>query len=110
METAARLRSAMISAQKARLVADQIRGQKVDQALNTLAFSTKKAAHLVKKVLESAIANAEHNDGADVDELRVSEIFVDEAMTMKRIKARAKGRADRIMKRTCHITVKVSDN
>ena len=110
METAARLRGAMISAQKARLVADQIRGQKVDQALNTLAFSTKKAAHMVKKLLESAIANAEHNEGADVDELRVSAIFVDEGMTMKRIQPRAKGRADRIMKRTCHITVKVSDN
>jgi len=110
METAAKLRSAMISAQKARLVADQIRGQKVDQALNVLAFSTKKAAQLVKKVLESAIANAEHNEGADVDELRVSAIFVDEGMTMKRIQPRAKGRADRIMKRTCHITVKVSDN
>lgn len=110
MEAAAKLRSAMISAQKARLVADQIRGQKVDQALNILAFSEKKAAHLVKKVLESAIANAEHNEGADVDELRVSEIYVDEGMTMKRIQPRAKGRADRIMKRTCHITVKVSDN
>ncbi|MEZ5507421.1 MAG: 50S ribosomal protein L22 [Gammaproteobacteria bacterium] len=110
MEAAAKLRSAMISAQKARLVADQIRGQKIDQALNILAFSEKKAAHLVKKVLESAIANAEHNEGADVDELRVSEIFVDEGMTMKRIQPRAKGRADRIMKRTCHITVKVSDN
>ena len=110
METAAKLRGAMVSAQKARLVADQVRGQKVDQALNTLAFSPKKAAHLVKKVLESAIANAEHNDGADVDELRVSAIFVDEGMTMKRIKPRAKGRADRIFKRTCHITVKVSDN
>ncbi len=110
MQAAAKLRSAMISAQKARLVADQIRGQKVDQALNILAFSEKKAAHLVKKVLESAIANAEHNEGADVDELRVSEIFVDEGMTMKRIQPRAKGRADRIMKRTCHITVKVSDN
>ena len=78
--------------------------------MNALGFSTKKAAHLVKKVLESAIANAEHNDGADVDELRVSEIYVDEGMTMKRIKPRAKGRADRILKRTCHITVKVSDN
>lgn len=110
MEAAAKLRGAMISAQKARLVADQIRGQKIDQALNILAFSEKKAAHLVKKVLESAIANAEHNEGADVDELRVSEIFVDEGMTMKRIQPRAKGRADRIMKRTCHITVKVSDN
>ena len=110
MEAAAKLRGAMISAQKARLVADQIRGQKIDQALNILTFSEKKAAHLVKKVLESAIANAEHNEGADVDELRVSEIFVDEGMTMKRIQPRAKGRADRIMKRTCHITVKVSDN
>lgn len=110
METAARLRGAMVSAQKARLVADQIRGQKVEQALNILTFSTKKSAHLVKKILESAIANAEHNDGADVDELRVSEIFVDEGMTLKRIRPRAKGRADRIMKRTCHITVKVSDN
>lgn len=110
METAARLRGAMVSAQKARLVADQIRGQKVEQALNILTFSTKKSAHLVKKILESAIANAEHNDGADVDELRVSEIFVDEGMTLKRIRPRAKGRADRIMKRTCHITIKVSDN
>jgi large subunit ribosomal protein L22 len=82
----------------------------VGQALDTLTFSTKKAAHLVKKVLESAIANAEHNDGADVDELTVSRIFVDEGMTMKRIKPRAKGRADRIFKRTCHITVAVSDN
>ncbi len=110
METTAKLRSALVSAQKARLVADQIRGRKVDDALNILAFSTKKSAHLVKKVLESAIANAEHNDGADVDELRVSTVFVDEAMTMKRIRPRAKGRADRILKRTCHITVKVSDN
>jgi large subunit ribosomal protein L22 len=87
-----------------------VRGQGVGQALDTLTFSTKKAAHLVKKVLESAIANAEHNDGADVDELTVSRIFVDEGMTMKRIKPRAKGRADRIFKRTCHITVAVSDN
>ena len=87
-----------------------MRGQGVGQALDTLTFSTKKAAHLVKKVLESAIANAEHNDGADVDELTVSRIFVDEGMTMKRIKPRAKGRADRIFKRTCHITVAVSDN
>lgn len=110
MEAAARLRGAMISAQKARLVADQIRGQKIDQALNILTFSEKKAAHLFKKLLESAIANAEHNEGADVDELRVSVVFVDEGATMKRIQPRAKGRADRIMKRTCHITVKVSDN
>ena len=110
MEVSARLKGARISAQKARLVADQVRGQGVGQALDTLTFSSKKAAHLVKKVLESAIANAEHNDGADVDELTVSRIFVDEGMTMKRIKPRAKGRADRIFKRTCHITVAVSDN
>lgn len=109
MEVAAKLKGAQISAQKARLVADQIRGKNVDQALNELTFSTKKAAHLIKKLLESAIANAEHNEGADVDELQVSTVFVDEAMTLKRIRPRAKGRADRIFKRTCHITVKVSD-
>jgi large subunit ribosomal protein L22 len=109
MEVAAKLKSARISAQKARLVADQIRGKSVGEALNILAFSPKKGAALVKKVLESAVANAEHNDGADIDELRVSAIFVDEAMTMKRIKPRAKGRADRILKRNSHITVKVSD-
>lgn len=108
-EIVARLRGAKISAQKARLVVDQIRGKKVEEALNTLTFSPKKAAQLVKKVLESAIANAENNDGADVDELRVSTVFVDEGMYMKRIKPRAKGRADRILKRTCHITVKVSE-
>ena len=110
MEVAARLKGARISAQKARLVADQIRGKGVEEALDLLTFSSKKAAGIIKKVLNSAIANAEHNEGADVDELRVSEIFVDEAMTMKRIRPRAKGRADRIFKRTCHITVKVSDN
>ena len=109
MEVAAKLRSARISPQKARLVADQIRGQSAEKALDILAFSSKKGATLVKKVLESAIANAEHNEGADVDELRVSTIFVDEGFTMKRIKPRAKGRADRIFKRTCHITVKVAD-
>jgi len=109
MEVAAKLRGAQISAQKARLVADQVRGLEVDKALNILMYSTKKGAHLVKKVLESAIANAEHNEGADIDELKVSAIFVDEGMTMKRIRPRAKGRADRILKRTCHITVKVSD-
>ncbi|MCG8439764.1 MAG: 50S ribosomal protein L22, partial [Pseudomonadales bacterium] len=106
---AARLRGARISAQKARLVADQVRGLEVEKALNLLEFSPKKAAKIVKKVLESAIANAENNDGADVDELKVSTIFVDEGMTMKRIRPRAKGRADRILKRTCHITVKVSE-
>ncbi|MCK9468372.1 MAG: 50S ribosomal protein L22 [Porticoccaceae bacterium] len=109
MEVAAKLRGARISAQKARLVADQVRGKGVEEALDILAFSPKKAATLVKKVLESAIANAEHNEGADVDELKVSSIFVDEGMTLKRIKPRAKGRADRIFKRTCHITVKVAD-
>jgi len=109
METIAKHRQANISAQKTRLVADQVRGMPVEQALNLLAFSKKKAAVLVKKVLESAIANAEHNDGADIDELIVSTIFVDEGPTLKRLKARAKGRADRIFKRTCNITVKVSD-
>ena len=109
METVAKLKSARLSAQKGRLVADQIRGKSVAEALNILSFSPKKGAELIKKVLESAIANAEHNDGADVDELKVSTIFVDEAMTMKRIRPRAKGRADRILKRTCNITVKVAE-
>ena len=109
MEVVAKHNGARIPAQKARLVADQIRGKSVGEALNILAFSTKKGAHLVKKVLESAIANAEHNNGADIDELRVSTVFVDEGMTMKRIRPRAKGRADRILKRSGHITVKVAD-
>lgn len=109
MEVAARLKGARISAQKARLVADQVRGLSVEKALDLLEFSPKKAAHIVKKVLDSAIANAENNEGADVDELKVSSIFVDEGMTMKRLRPRAKGRADRILKRSCHITVKVSD-
>ena len=109
VEVAARLRGARISAQKARLVADQIRGQKVDRALNILAFSPKKAARIVKKVLESAIANAENNEGADVDELKVSTVFVDQGLVMKRVMPRAKGRAARISKQTCHITIKVSD-
>lgn len=109
MEVAAILRGAQLSAQKARLVADQIRGKNVEEALDILAFSPKKGAAVIKKVLESAIANAEHNEGADVDELRVSTIYVDEGLTMKRIKPRAKGRADRILKRSCHITVKVAD-
>ena len=108
METMAVLRGARVSAQKARLVADQIRGKPVEEALNVLAFSTKKAAAMVRKVLNSAIANAEHNQGADVDELTVSTVFVDEGTTLKRIMPRAKGRADRISKRTCHITVKVA--
>ena len=109
MEVAARLKGARISAQKARLVADQVRGMQVEEALNLLEFSPKKAAHIVKKVLDSAIANAENNEGADVDELKISSIYVDEGMTMKRLRPRAKGRADRILKRSCHITVKVAD-
>ncbi|WP_299080336.1 50S ribosomal protein L22 [uncultured Paraglaciecola sp.] len=110
MEAFAKHRHARTSAQKARLVADQIRGLHVEKALEVLAYSQKKGADLVKKVLESAIANAEHNEGADIDELSVSKIFVDEGPTMKRIKPRAKGRADRIFKRSSHITVVVSDN
>jgi len=109
MEVTARLKGARMSAQKARLVADQIRGKEVGEALNILSFSTKKGAHLVRKLLESAVANAEHNEGADVDELSVSQIFVDEGLTMKRLRPRAKGRADRILKRTCHITLAVAD-
>ncbi|MDZ7684106.1 MAG: 50S ribosomal protein L22 [Gammaproteobacteria bacterium] len=109
MEVQAKLRGARISAQKARLIADQIRGKNVGEALDILGFSTKKGASVVKKVLESAIANAENNEGADVDELSIARVFVDEGMTMKRIRPRAKGRADRIFKRTCHITVAVAD-
>jgi large subunit ribosomal protein L22 len=110
MEVAARLKGAQISAQKVRLVADQVRGMRVEEALGVLEYSTKKAARIVKKVLDSAIANAENNEGADVDELKVSSIFVDEGMTMKRLRPRAKGRADRILKRSCHITIKVADS
>jgi large subunit ribosomal protein L22 len=109
MEVAAKLSGAKISAQKVRLVADQIRGKAVGEALDILNFSTKKGAHLVRKLLESAIANAEHNEAADVDELKVAKIFVDDGLTMKRIRPRAKGRADRILKRTCHITLAVAD-
>lgn len=110
MEVTAKLKGARLSAQKARLIADQIRGKSVAEALNVLNFSTKKAAHLMKKILESAIANAEHNEGADVDELSVAKVIVDEGVTLKRIKPRAKGRADRILKRSCHITVAVADS
>jgi len=109
VEVVAKLKGAKLSAQKARLVADQIRGKSVESSLEILQFSGRKGADIIKKVLESAIANAEHNEGADVDELTVSTIFVDEGMTLKRIKPRAKGRADRILKRSCHITVKVSE-
>ncbi len=109
MEAFAKHNFARISPQKARLVADQIRGKSVDQALELLTFSNKKAADLIKKVLESAIANAEHNEGADIDDLNVAKIFVDEGPVMKRIMPRAKGRADRILKRSSHITVVVAD-
>lgn len=110
MQSTARLRGARISAQKVRLVADQVRGMPVEKAEQLLAFSNKKAAHIVKKVLLSAIANAEHNDGADIDELKVRTIMVDEGPTLKRFRARAKGRGARIMKRTSHITIVVADN
>jgi large subunit ribosomal protein L22 len=109
MEVQAKARRIRMSAQKARLVADEIRGKHVAAALDILNFSNKTAATSIRKCLESAIANAEHNEGADVDDLRVARIFVDEGMTLKRIKPRAKGRADRIFKRTCHITVAVTD-
>lgn len=109
MQVQAKLRFARISAQKGRLVADQIRGLPVEKALDTLQFSKKKGAAMMKKVLDSAIANAENNEGADVDELKVSAVCVDEGPTMKRIRARAKGRASRILKRTSHITITVGD-
>ena len=107
METQAILRGVRCSAQKGRLVADQVRGKPVEAALNILTFSPKKAAKILKKVLESAIANAEHNDGADVDELKVSRIHVDEGQSMRRSSARAKGRGVRIEKQTCHIYLTV---
>jgi large subunit ribosomal protein L22 len=109
MEVSAKLRYARISPQKARLVADQVRGMPVEKALQELTFSTKKAAHILRKVLESAIANAEHNEGADVDELKVASVCVDEGPVYKRWNARAKGRANRILKRTSHITVTVDE-
>jgi large subunit ribosomal protein L22 len=109
MATSAKHKFAHISPQKGRLVADQIRGLPVERALNMLEFSNKKAAGLIKKVLESAIANAEHNDGADIDELTVQTIMVDEGPTYKRWMARAKGRGTRILKRTSHITVTVAE-
>ena len=109
MEVAAKLSGAHLSAQKARLIADQVRGKSVEDALDILVYSKRKGAAIVKKLLESAIANAEHNEGADVDELKVSTIYVDEGTTLKRLKPRAKGRAGRILKRYCHITVKVAD-
>ncbi|MBA2411119.1 MAG: 50S ribosomal protein L22 [Gammaproteobacteria bacterium] len=109
MQAAAKLKNARISAQKCRLVADQVRGVPVDRALKILSFSPKKAARMIRKVLESAIANAEHNEGADIDELRVARIFVDQGPSLKRFEARAKGRGNRIIKRSSHITVAVAD-
>ncbi len=110
METSAKLRDVRLSAQKGRLVADQIRGLPVDRALNLLAFSPKKGSGIIKRLLESAIANAEHNDGADIDELKVSTVFVDRGTLMKRTSARAKGRGNRINKPTCHISLTVGDS
>lgn len=109
MRVNAQHKNARISAQKARLVADMIRGKDVAQALNILTFSTKKGAELIKKVLDSAIANAEHNEGADIDELKVVAIFVDKGPSLKRFQARAKGRGNRIEKQTCHINVTVGN-
>jgi len=109
METNAILRGVRLSAQKGRLVADQVRGKTVDQALNILAFSPKKGAGIIKKVLESAIANAEHNDGADIDSLKVTRIYVEKGEVLKRFTARAKGRGNRILKPTCHIYVTVGN-
>ncbi|HIL41256.1 MAG TPA: 50S ribosomal protein L22 [Methylococcales bacterium] len=109
MEISARLNNAPMSAQKARLVGDQIRGLPVDKALNVLKFSPKKAAGLMLKILESAIANAEHNEDADVDELKISTVYVNEGSTQKRLRTRAKGQANRILKRSCHITIKVTE-
>ncbi|HSU75802.1 MAG TPA: 50S ribosomal protein L22 [Burkholderiales bacterium] len=109
METKAILRGARLSAQKGRLVADLIRGKPVDQAMSILAYTPKKAAGIMKKVLESAIANAEHNDGADIDALKVKRVFVERGMFLKRFQARAKGRGNRVLKHTCHIFITVGD-
>ncbi|MDR7333881.1 50S ribosomal protein L22 [Roseateles asaccharophilus] len=109
METKAIVRGVRLSCDKGRLVADLIRGKKVDQALNILTFTQKKAAVIIKKALESAIANAEHNDGADIDDLKVTSIYVEQGATLKRFSARAKGRGNRISKPTCHIFVAVGN-
>jgi large subunit ribosomal protein L22 len=109
METRSIVRGVRLSADKGRLVADLVRGRPVDQALNILTFTPKKAAGIIKKALESAIANAEHNDGADIDDLKVKTILVEQAATLKRFSARAKGRGNRISKPTCHIFVTVGD-
>jgi large subunit ribosomal protein L22 len=109
MSTIAKVKGVHLSAQKGRLVADLIRGLPVDKALNLLAFSPKKGAVIIRKGLESAIANAEHNEGADIDELKVTTIFVDKGESMVRSSARAKGRGNRIEKQTCHITITVGN-
>lgn len=109
MRVSAQHKNARISAQKARLVADQIRGKDIAQALNILTFSPKKGAELIKKVLDSAVANAEHNEGADIDELKVVTVYIDKGPSLKRFQARAKGRGNRIEKQTCHINVIVGN-
>jgi len=109
METRSIVRGVRLSADKGRLVADMVRGKKVDQALEILTFTPKKAAGIIKKALESAIANAEHNDGADIDELSVKTIFVEQGATLKRFSARAKGRGNRISKPTAHIYITVGN-
>ena len=109
METRSIVRGVRLSVDKGRLVADLIRGKKVDQARNILKFTPKKAAGIVLKALDSAIANAEHNDGADIDELKVKSIYVEQGTTLKRFAARAKGRGNRISKPTCHIYVTVGN-
>ena len=109
MNVEAKLYGVRLSAQKGRLVADLVRGAPVGTALNILAFTPKKAAKIIKKVLESAIANAEHNNGADIDELKVTSIFVEKGPVLKRFQARAKGRGNRVLKHTCHIFITVGD-
>tara|TARA_B100001013_G_scaffold252564_1_gene157210 strand:+ start:262 stop:600 length:339 start_codon:yes stop_codon:yes gene_type:complete len=110
IEVRAKLRSARVSSQKARLVANQIRGKQVEEALDILTFDLQKSAHIVKKILESAIANAEHNKGLDIDTLYVSKIVVDESFTIKRIRPRARGRADRYFRRSCNIALTLEEN
>ncbi len=109
MEVSATAKRLRVSPRKARLVVNQVRGKAVSDAIDILGFSTQKSAPLVRKVLESAMANAENNEGADVDDLTISEIYVNEGITVKRIRPRARGRADRIFKRTCHVTVTLTD-
>jgi len=109
METKASVRGVRLSVDKGRIVADMIRGKKVDQAINILTFTPKKAAVIIKKVVDSAVANAEHNDGADIDELKITSIYVEQGTTLKRFSARAKGRGNRISKPTCHVYVTVGN-